>query len=426
MKNSLKQKIKRKLAKRRIKSSKKSVNKKRHPSAKKGFRGNIFRFALIIIAIVFVVFGFVFFFAALRAYYLLDFAGETTWNGESDLNILVLGVDEKDGGYRFVDFLAVIHASKHEERVGVINIDPDIEIQTQDRPASFRSVLNMYETDQEGIGAIKEGVLEEFAIKIDKYLLLDEELFLALQSKYFSSVALQYSEEKIERDYLYKGTALTIKKGLNRYDEDRLLGVISSDAYGIDSRLNTQNVVVSSLMDNLASPGFVFRVISKPELLNELDTNLSRRELLDLFLFLRKNSNDKVFVYTAQSAVVSKNNAGYTTKSVLFERVQQDIQKVFVKSSILNEQIRVEVLNATNTPGLATMYSKIMQNSGVRVVREGNAVGRELSTTLYISDYSEDMDTINYIKSIFDDKITLKNEEYRYKHIGDIVLVIEN
>ncbi|MBD3280890.1 hypothetical protein GF389_05205 [Candidatus Dojkabacteria bacterium] len=359
--------------------------------------------------------------SAIRAYSSIDFEGETTWDGDQNLNLLIVGLDEKEGGYKFIDAIVLVRISPGDDEVGILGVDPDIRFVHEGESISLQKSYNV--GDEEGMELLEEGINKSLALKVDKYIVIDEESFVEL-SKLFSSVDLSFDEDKTENDFEEYPSGFTALEGRHSYHSRELLAALAVDEFGIDKRLSSQVITVESFADDLAGLPFLYRFFRDPSLINKVETNLSKSEALDLFMFLRKGSRLTMrSSYTAQNSLILA-DAEKVEKEVLWERVSQDIQAVFLDERILQEQVRLEVLNGTEVPGLAGRYKRNFENSGLRVVREGNSIRPASDTRLYLGEFADKEYTIEFIKSMFDDKIEVKEETYKYKHIGDMVLVL--
>ena len=68
----------------------------------------------------------------LKQYFSLNIDNETTWDGESKQNILILGLDKKEYGYIFVDMLTILMIDPVNDDLGIFSIDPDIAFKMSD------------------------------------------------------------------------------------------------------------------------------------------------------------------------------------------------------------------------------------------------------------------------------------------------------
>ncbi|MBN1331594.1 LCP family protein [Candidatus Dojkabacteria bacterium] len=396
----------------------------------KGFYAWGFRIALV---------GFLFGASALvilvlRAYFTLNFAKESSWDGDSNLTILVAGLDEKEAGYKFVDSITIVRISPETGEMGVLGIDPDISFSHDGATLTLRKAYNF-----EGDGTfdlLEEGLDQSLAIKVDKYIALDEKTFLEID-KIFPPVGINYNNEYKEDDFEEIDGVFTAKEGTHKYNGLDLLACLALDEAGTDKKLDTQVAVLDSFLGNFSGFDIVIKIIRNPKRLHSIETDFTRGEFFDLYMFLRRGSEIRTKIsFTKQNSLIV-GDAGKNEKQVLWERVSQDIQAVFLDERILQEQVRLEVLNGTDSAGLASRYKKNFENVGLRVVREDNAIKPASATTLYIGEYPEKEHTILYIgeypekehtiafiKSVFGDKIQIEEGSYKYKHIGDMVLIL--
>jgi len=76
--------------------------------------------------------------------------------------------------------------------------------------------------------------------------------------------------------------------------------------------------------------------------------------------------------------------------------------------------------------GLASSRARWITNSGGRVIYFGNSPESEDITKVYVNkgDFEKYEKTLTEIEKIFNGKIEYSDEEYKYKHLGDIVIII--
>jgi hypothetical protein len=156
--------------------------------------------------------------------------------------------------------------------------------------------------------------------------------------------------------------------------------------------------------------------------LDNIETDLEKRELFHLFNFFR--SLDKNFIlrsYTSEKGAI-KGNSGWIP---INDSVDNDIQTIINNPRIIVEQARVEVLNSTDKPGVASRRARLLENTGFRVVRVGNASGEVDITTIYVDRAKRFEDTINELVNIFgEDNVRVVEADYQYRHVGDIIIVL--
>ncbi len=139
---------------------------------------------------------------------------------------------------------------------------------------------------------------------------------------------------------------------------------------------------------------------------------------------LRAVSFDNVKTgYTKEASVVADENGLILP---ILERIDLDISEVLFNVDVQKEQARVEVFNGTSYPGFATKKARVIANTGAKVINVGNSRDLYEKTTIYVSDPENYVNTINEINNLFDFEPELIEEEFPYRHTGDIVFVIGN
>lgn len=361
----------------------------------------------------------------LKQYFSLNIDNETTWDGESKQNILILGLDKKEYGYIFVDMLTILMIDPVNDDLGIFSIDPDIAFKMSDgSEATLRRAYNITIEGKTGTDNVIYGVEQIIATEIDKYVALDQAGFHAMNG-FFGKFEADVPVEFIETDYKELEEPLEVDDGSHKFGTDKILGVMAADEMGIDNKLSVQTSVLRNYSNNIGSAENFLRLAMNLAKLKELDTNFSKREMIRLYYFLNKlNSSDIRLGFTRQSSLLAGDVPSGQGKTPLYENIDKDVQSIFLDTSITKERAQLEVLNATDTANLATRYSRFFSNSGIRVVRTGNALRQTSETTLYVQNPSKYPYTIEQISTVFDGNLKIIEQEYKYKHIGELVLVI--
>ncbi len=378
----------------------------------------------ILYGIFFLVLGILFYVIVIlvRAYVNWHLDNPTVWDGQTKLNILLVGMDQKQNDYNFADLIIVVSVNPSQQKVGIFSVDPDIIFTAPDNQSiNLRKSYNLILNDSNSINNIKYGVEQSLALDIDKYVIITESSYLEMQDL-LGSVEVNLQEDLVEEQYTIDGEALLLKKGRHSLKGEELLGLISSDERGASSRLELHNNVIGSYINKLNSYKGLRQILFHLDLLNNIETDFSKTELFRLYRFLSKiNSADLRSGHTKQSSLQDMGQEG---KQPLLDRIDKDVQSIFLDTNVLKEQSRLEVLNGTNQPGIAARYARFFDNTGIRVVRSGNAIRPTHNTTLYVPDEARYPYTITDIVAVFDGNISVVEEEYKYKHVGDMVLVI--
>lgn len=144
-----------------------------------------------------------------------------------------------------------------------------------------------------------------------------------------------------------------------------------------DVRLDSKNLLVSSMKAGIPLNGAVVLPADyhigaiEPDLLSygkaiSVITNgkaklyhLNEYDLLK-FVFLAKQ------VKNEQKKFAVINN--YTHNTEIQQQIKDQLYELFKDSTVINEQVSIEVVNATDTSGIATQVSQMLENAGYTVV----------------------------------------------------------
>lgn len=380
------------------------------------------KYAFYIISFLIVISFFYVLVTGFSAYAKWKLKNPTQWDGKIKQNIMVVGLDEKQNDYSFADLVMIVSVDPHQKKVGIFSLDPDIAFAAPDsRLTTFRKAYNLDFDNDNPVDNIEYGVEQVLAVDIDKYVLVTESDYLKIQ-ELLGGVEVSLDQDLVEKEFQVEGKPLVLEAGSHELKGRELLGIISSDERGDNAQLDLHNRIMGAYVNKLNSYRGIRQIILHLDLLNNIRTDFSKTELYRLYRLLSElNSSDIQYGYTEQASLENKGSDG---KLPVFDRIDKDVQSIFLDTNVLKEQSRLEVLNGTNQAGVASKYSRFFDNSGIRVVRSGNSIRPTHNTTLYVPDISKYPYTIEEIVGVFDDQITVVGEEYKYKHVGDMVLVI--
>lgn len=343
------------------------------------------------------------------------------WDYRSKFKILLVGVDQKDGSNSFVDGLALLTVSPSSGEVSIVNINPDILVydSKENKPITLRRALLVSDNIDILIGLSEELL----ATKIDRYFLIKEDFFRKT-SEYTNNIAVTLPKRVDDTD-------VNIKKkwgeGTVKLDSVDFFEFIQSDNNGRDDQLYRQVELYRNYTKSVSIYKILFSMDDFLEIVNTtVDTNLSKMEIIALFRYLKSVPPDTYHTaYTKEIYLSNLGKAGvYNVFSVNYSLLDQDMGTILRDKNVQLEQAIVEVQNASNVGGLASKKSRWISNMGAEVAHIANAPYTEEKTKVYIKDPSRYPNTIKQLKKIFSENTEFIESEYKYRHIGEIVIVI--
>lgn len=343
------------------------------------------------------------------------------WTGSSRLTLLTLGVDQTDSAHQFVDAAFIMILDPKTDELAIFNINPDILVAyNQDgKQNSIRNILNIPGQD---INSLINGIENLLAIRVDRYIYLDKQGFEEIFSDLLS-LKIELARDIVDADL----KNLKWQKGQVIVKPQELLAFLSANSNGRDEQMQRQISVMSELVLNMSSLRVVYNT---PQILDKIDaylkTDLSKTEFFKLLIKINKVKQDHIkYAYTRSLALAEDSKFGvYKKYYINTEILDDDLAKILLNTEILKEQATMEIFNGTTIKGLANVKARWITNSGGRVLHIGNNPEKLTVSKAYIKYPEQYPNTIAELKRIFNNKLEITKEEYKYRHLGDIVIII--
>lgn len=357
------------------------------------------------------------------------------WQGEDNLNVLLLGIDEQPGGLQFVDSLQLLYFQPQSRKVDILVIDPDLHFQiTNDDDTlaepittaySYRQLYNFYLLQDKLNGtnvALDEFVFtigSELGLHIDRYLLLKQANFTTLIGP-VGSIRLPVNE-----DIIIPSEEIKLEKGTRALPPRQQLDYIAAkqqtdNAATLLRQLEYLRRLLIDLRGNWTSIKYIVALSQLPKPTDLLTTNCSGNELWQLYNFIRKANK-----YSYSGSIIGQQQMYILQgKRYLDKKAFDDqIRKLYLNQEIIKEQARIDVINGAAKPGLANKTKRILTNHSFNIVRVANSEERYERPVLYITEPELYPQTMKQLKHHYPDLI-IRNEDYLYRPTGDMVLVV--
>jgi len=133
----------------------------------------------------------------------------------------------------------------------------------------------------------------------------------------------------------------------------------------------------SRLFDDLLGNGSFLDFIRLKDVFNIREyfkTDLSLAEFYSLFSFVKSLPNDRIVSKTLVSSDFENSSA-----------IDASYEDMGLDSAIAQEAKSISILNGTNTPGIASLGARVVNNVGGRIVASGNA-DKAYNTSVIVSD----------------------------------------
>lgn len=340
------------------------------------------------------------------------------WSVDRKANILFVGIDKTKSGYIFVDRVLLLHINPQERKLGIFSINTSfIARMSPKERASINLAFMTADNEAQGMEYTVQSVQNLLGLRIDKYVMADTNGF----NKFITQLNLPSIPLSSEiNDVDFGKLTSPVSSNIINYTN-----YLSTESGGHDNQIQRMNIFFREVIKSLLTPSNIFNYRNIIRSFNEnVYTDLSRNEIISLLNFFRDiTDNDIRIAYTREASGIKQNEAGELEPVI--DNIDKDIKTILFNQKVETEQAKVEVLNATNTSGLASKYSRIIENLGCRVVKLGNTFEKiDNQNYIYTTTPEKYKETIREIRYAFDEDITIVQQEYPFTHIGDLVVLI--
>lgn len=321
------------------------------------------------------------------------------------IRILLLGIDQRsatgDTGPFRTDTMMLMNIDPVRKTVGVLSLPRDLWVNIPNFQPGRINVANFLGDGNNypgggGPALAMETVSTNFGVRVDKYLLVNFDVFTAIVDTIApDGVPVTVNEVIDDPDYpddQYGTIYVRFDPGEYRMDAETLLQYARTRATegGDFDRARRQQQVLDSVRAEVLSAGGILNFISQAprlweELSNNYRTNLTYNEIISLGLLMSEIEKDDIHYAVIDNLYVTfgMNPAGdqmvlypdYGSISDLIQRVfypQTQLTPAEIKSRADTENAPIYVYNGTSIVGLANDTREWFTGQGVTITNVGN------------------------------------------------------
>jgi LCP family protein required for cell wall assembly len=355
------------------------------------------------------------------------------WDGASRINILLLGLDERDlavqSGPPRSDTMMLVTIDPLTKTAGMLSIPRDMWVNI---PGFGYGRINMAYADGEGAklpgggpGLAMKTVSQFIGVPVDYYLQVDFAVFTDIVS-WLGCIEVNPTEDMI-LDPIGSGTdhfKLTTGGTRKLCQGWKVLAYARNrhTSGGDFDRAKRQQEVVLALQKKIFDPAVFPSMIAKaPQMYQELSygihTNMPFGDVLRLAVLGRDIPRESIKTGVIDTTMVSSDNVtlGGQNASILkpiADKIRVLRDEIFTSAGPLSpiaqgdlvtlmrtEAARVRVLDGTATSGLDQRAGQYFQSQGVNVTEVGSAAEAYSSTVVIV--YGSKLYTVKYLQSVF-------------------------
>ena len=349
------------------------------------------------------------------------------WQKKERVNILLLGIDQREGQYGpwRTDTMIVLTFDPESNTAGMLSIPRDLWVSipgyAENRINTAHHTGDLEEYPGGGPALAIKTVQTNLGIRIDYYVRVNFNGFVEAIDT-IDGIDIYVEEEIYDPEYPDKGTGydpLYIPAGLQHMDGELALKYARTRHSGSDfDRLRRQQQVIMTVRDKVLRFDLLPQLLPKlPDLLktvgDAVQTDLQLDEMLNLAQLVSQIDDEHI-----KTAVIDSSMTEPTTTSngaqVLIpmrDEIRAVVDEVFTtpaaqaevetedRDKLTAEGARIIVHNGSTVGSLATQTSTFLKEKGFQVVEFGNAERFDYPTTIIV-DYTGKEYTIKYLAQV--------------------------
>lgn len=362
----------------------------------------------------------------------IDPLADYIWDDPRQVTILLMGIDQRTGideeGPFRTDTMMVVNINPVRQTIGVLSIPRDLWVKFPgvSQPGRINTANSIGDTNGfpgGGPALAAATVQENLGIQIDRYVLINFDVFLTLVDTVAADgVEVEITETIDDPHYPDAGYGMIhvhFDPGVQTLDAERLLQYARTRAtQGSDfDRARRQQQVMLALQHEILSAGGIANFISQaPTLYNELSdsfkTNLTLEEILQLGNLVQDIPRENIHFGVIDNLYVdlATTNTGDQVLIPRFNAIRFLIQQVFnpqddltladLKSRAEPENAGIVVYNDTEISGLAGQMRDWLAGEGVNIANVGNIPEPTNRRETIIRDYTGKIWTARYLAAL--------------------------
>lgn len=326
-----------------------------------------------------------------------------TWDDPRRINLLLLGIDQRDGvadeGYYLTDTIIIASIDPVRETVGLLSIPRDLWVQIPGYQYGRINTANQL-GDQGaypggGPALLSRTITENLGINIDSYVLINFNVFLSVTNLVApNGVEVCPTETIDDPDYPdggYGTIHVHFEAGCQRLAAEQLLQYArtrATEGSDFDRARRQQEVILALRQEVLSAGGIVNFLTSIPSLWTELSNNYRTNLTLEQVIALG-NLAQQVDTANIRTGQIDQRYTNFTTlpsgEQVLVPRysvIRTLLQDVFEPQTTLtlselrqrseDENATIVVFNNTDISGLASQTRDWLASRQVTITSVGN------------------------------------------------------
>jgi hypothetical protein len=338
-------------------------------------------------------------------------ANKKIYESKLDSNNIFIFVRDKSSGYELVTGFFVLQQNPSTRNFKLLNISTTA-IVSESKYGSNMEVSKILQYMK-----LKGDSINDFISFWENYIALKSDGYIIIDREYIKDFHTYIGPLTVSNEY----DSNVFKKGKIEVNNSNFDGFWNNEYSNEGQRLVNDNKYMVEMLKRFGNLDFLLS-FSKLSLSTKehIFTNIESSDFRNLISDLVSSANKISLSFTPTNIFNIVSGKRYMDQ----EKFDKYIRDNFSDKAILREQVRIEVLNASNEKGLATKVGRYLSNAGLSINRTGNFSVEVSKNTIYIKDSNKYEKTTEYLKKIFVDA-DFKYESPEKLSTADILILVK-
>ena len=339
-------------------------------------------------------------------------ANRKIYESKLDSNNIFIFVRDKSSGYELITGFFVLQQNPSTRNFKLLNISTTA-IVAESKYGSNMEVSKILQYMK-----LKGDSVNDFISFWENYIALKSDGYIIIDREYIKDFHTYIGPLTVSNEY----DSNNFKKGRVEITNSNFDSFWNNEYSNEGQRLVNDNKYMVEMLKRFGNLDFLLS-FSKLSLSTKehIFTNIEITDFRSLISDLVSSANKITLNFTPTNIYNVVSGSRYVDQ----EKFDKYIRENFSDKAILREQVRIEVLNASNEKGLATKVGRYLSNAGLSINRTGNFSVEVSKNTIYIKDSKKYIKTTEYLKKIFTDA-DFKYESPEKLSTADILILVKS
>ncbi len=338
-------------------------------------------------------------------------ANKKIYESKLDSNNIFIFIRDKSSGYELITGFFVLQQNPSTRNFKLLNISTTA-IVSESKYGSNMEVSKILQYMK-----LKGDSVNDFISFWENYIALKSDGYIIIDREYIKDFHTYIGPLTVSNEY----DSNTFKKGRIEITNSNFDSFWNNEYSNEGQRLVNDNKYMVEMLKRYGNLDFLLS-FSKLSLSTKehIFTNIEINDFRNLISDLVSSANKISLSFSPTNIFNIVSGKRYMDQ----DKFDKYIRDNFSDKAILREQVRIEVLNASNEKGLATKVGRYLSNAGLSINRTGNFSVEVSKNTIYIKDSNKYVKTTEYLKKIFVDA-DFKYESPEKLSTADILILVK-